>query len=71
MAIVGCEPDVIMVTEVVPKAQSLPIDNAVLTVSGLSLFTSFDPSTSNLETSPSTFQSEALETSTFHMMTGQ
>ena len=48
MAIAGCEPDVIMVTEVVPKAQSLPLDNAVLTVSGYSLFTSFDPSTSNL-----------------------
>ena len=48
MAIAGREPDVIMVTEVIPKAQTLPIDPAVLAIPGYSMFTSFEPSISNL-----------------------
>ena len=48
MAITGREPDIIMITEAVPKAQVLPIGTAVLTVPGYSLFTSFDPDSGNL-----------------------
>ena len=48
MITVRCEPDIMVVTELVSKAQSLSINTAVLAVSGYSLFTSFDPSISNL-----------------------
>ena len=48
MAIAGREPDIIIITEVIPKAWALPIDIAVLAIPGYSLFTSFEPSTSNL-----------------------
>ena len=48
MAIVGQEPDVILITEVIPKAQSLPIDVALLSIPGFSIFCSFDPSKQNL-----------------------
>ena len=48
MAIAGREPDVIMITEAIPKAQVLPIGTAVLAVPGYTLFTSFDPDSANL-----------------------
>ena len=48
MAIAGQEPDVILITEVIPKAQTIPIDLALLSVPGYSTFTSFDPSERNL-----------------------
>ena len=48
MAIAGREPVVIMVTKVIPKAQVLPIDTAVLGIPRYSLFTSFEPNTSYL-----------------------
>ena len=43
-----CVPDVILVTEVLPKAQVNPIAPALLELPGLDCFTSFDPSTHNL-----------------------
>ena len=42
MAIAGQEPDIILITEVIPKAQILPIDPALLAIPGYSAFTSFD-----------------------------
>ena len=48
MQIAGVEPDIIMVTEVIPKAQVLPLSPALLSVEGYSLFTNFDPSQPNL-----------------------
>ena len=40
MAITGREPDIIMITEAITKAQVLPIGTAVLAVPGYYLFTS-------------------------------
>ena len=48
MKIAGNEPDIIMVTEVIPKAQTVPIADSLLAVPGYSLHTNFDPSLSNL-----------------------
>ena len=48
MAIAGVEPDLIMVSEVIPKAQMHPIHSALLSVPGYCLITNFDPGTSNL-----------------------
>ena len=42
VAIMGQKPDIILITEVIPKAQVLPIDPAVLAVQGCYVFTSFD-----------------------------
>ena len=39
MAIAGREPDVIMITEAIPKAQVLPIGTAVLAVPGYTVYT--------------------------------
>ena len=51
MKIAGDEPDILMITEVIPKAQSLPIASALLDIHGYSLYTSFDPLSSNLGSS--------------------
>ena len=51
MSIADDEPDVIILNEVIPKAQTLPIPNALLSVSGFSLYTNFDPSRTNLGSS--------------------
>ena len=48
MQIAGNEPDIICVTEVIPKAQTLPISPALLSIAGYNLYTSFDPTQSNL-----------------------
>ena len=48
MKIAGNEPDIIMVTEVIPKAQTVPIADALLAVLGYYLHTNFDPSLSDL-----------------------
>ena len=45
MQIAGAEPDIIMVTEVIPKAQVLPLSPALLlSIEGYGLFTNFEPS---------------------------
>ena len=44
MSIAGNEPDVICVTEVIPKAQTLPISPAQLAIPGYSQYTNFDHS---------------------------
>lgn len=48
MAIAGDEPDVILITEVIPKAQVGPISSALLSVAGYSSYLNFDPSFSGL-----------------------
>ena len=48
MAIAGREPDIIMITEVIPKAQVLPIAPALLHLPGYYITTSFDPDMPNL-----------------------
>ena len=51
MIIAGEEPDIIMITEVIPKAQVLPISPALIAISGYSLYLSFDPQQPRLGTS--------------------
>ena len=48
MAIAEREPDIIMITEVIPKAQVLPIAPALLHLPGYYITTSFDPDVPNL-----------------------
>ena len=48
MVISGNEPDLISLTEVIPKAQVLLIDLAVLAILGYTMFTIFDPCLGNL-----------------------
>ena len=48
MKITGEEPDVIMITEVIPKAQRTPIADVLLTIPGYTTYTSFDQSLSGL-----------------------
>ena len=48
MQIAGAEPDVIMITEVIPKAQLLPLSPALLSVDGYNVFTNFDPTQPDL-----------------------
>lgn len=45
------KPDIIMLTETIPKAQRLPIAPALLSIPGYTLHANFDPSQSNLGTS--------------------
>ena len=47
MRIAGAEP-VIMITEVIPKAQLLPLSPALLSVDGYNVFTNFDPTQPDL-----------------------
>ena len=44
----GAEPDVIIITEVIPKAQLLPLSPAFLSVDGCNLFSNFDPTQEDL-----------------------
>ena len=46
--IAGDEPDLILLTEVIPKAQVLPISPSLLSNPGYVVYTNFDPSKSNL-----------------------
>ena len=48
MEIAGCEPDLILITEVIPKAQSRPLSLALLKIEGYSIYLNFDPSKQNL-----------------------
>lgn len=48
MFITGNEPDFILVNEVIPKAQVLPISPALLSIPGYIMYSNFDPSESNL-----------------------
>ena len=48
MRITGNEPDVIILTETIPKAQTLPIAPAMLTISSYTLYTNFDCNLSSL-----------------------
>ena len=48
MLIAGEDPDVIMLTEVIPKAQCSPVSMALLSIPNYVLYTSFDPSLSDL-----------------------
>ena len=48
MSIAGNEPDIICVTEVIPKAQILPISPAQLAVPGYTFYANFSPATSSL-----------------------
>ena len=48
MMITGEEPDVMILTEVIPKAQVLPIAPALLAIDGYTLFTNFNPAGSHL-----------------------
>ena len=43
MEIAGCEPDVIIITEVIPKAQLLPLSLAIFTLDGYRTYLNFDP----------------------------
>ena len=48
MSISVDKPDLILLTEVIPKAQKLPISQALLSIDGYSLFLNFDASSPNL-----------------------
>ena len=48
MEIAGAEPDVVLITEVIPKAQLQPIESARLMLPGYQMYVNFDPSNSNL-----------------------
>ena len=47
-SITGNEPDIIMITEVIPKAQLNPIEASLLEIDGYATHTNFDPSEANL-----------------------
>ena len=48
MMIAGNEPDVILLCEVIPKAQVLPISVALLSIPGFEMYSNFDPGIANL-----------------------
>ena len=48
MFISGNEPDIILLNEVIPKAQVMPLSLSLITIPRYSLFSNFDPSTPNL-----------------------
>lgn len=48
MLITGNEPDFILISEVIPKAQSCPISPALLNVPGYMMYSNFDPVKPNL-----------------------
>ena len=48
MLICNDEPDLILLTETIPKAQRLPMTPALFHITGYSLYTNFVPSTPNL-----------------------
>jgi len=51
MKIADSPPDIILITEVIPKAQTNPIDEARLNIPGFSVFLNFDPTFCNLGSS--------------------
>ena len=51
MLICNREPDLIIITEAIPKAQRLPISPAQLFIAGYTLYTNFSPSSPNLGSS--------------------
>jgi len=51
MQIADSPPDIILITEVIPKAQTNPIDEARLNIPGFNMFLNFDPSLHNLGSS--------------------
>lgn len=48
MQIAGSEPDIMIITEVIPKAQTLPISPALLAITGYNMYVNFDLSQDNL-----------------------
>ena len=48
MLICECEPDVILLTETIPKAQVLSISPALLEMPGYTLYCNFQPESPNL-----------------------
>ena len=48
MLIAGNEPDIIIINEVIPKAQMLPISSALLSIVGYNNYTNFDSQQANL-----------------------
>ena len=48
MQIAGHEPDIILVTEVIPKAQTLPLTSAVFSIPSYNMYANFEPSQPNL-----------------------
>ena len=51
MQIADTPPDIILITEVIPKAQINPIDEARLNIPGFNVFLNFDPTLHNLGSS--------------------
>ena len=51
MKIADSPPDIILITEVIPKAQTIPIDGARLNIPGFNVFLNFDPTLCNLGSS--------------------
>ena len=51
MEIAGAEPGIVLITEVIPKAQIQPIESARLMLPGYQMYANFNPSNSNLGTS--------------------
>ena len=51
MLIAGDEPDIIMITEVIPKAQTLPLSSALIHIEGYIVYTNFDLTEANLGSS--------------------
>ena len=48
MLIAGNEPDIILLNEVIPKAQALPLSVALLAIPGFEIYLNFDPNASGL-----------------------
>ena len=48
MLIAGSEPDIILLNEVIPKAQALPLSVALLSIPGYEMYLNFDPNASGL-----------------------
>ena len=51
MKLAGLDIDVLLITEVIPKAQVLPLSTALLNIPGFSMYTSFNPQQPNLGSS--------------------
>ena len=48
MQIADNKPDIMMISEVIPKAQTLPLPLALLSIPGYKLYVNFDPTQANL-----------------------
>ena len=51
MMIAGKEPDIILLTEVIPKAQTNPVSTATLSLPNYNMYLNFDPASFNLGSS--------------------